>query len=566
MADSEDSYKMIEGKLSEIADMQNLIQLDILNLKNEIEKIKLISPSSISDKDLSRIVELKKIADSVETFKEWDKAVEEIRSLRDRVNRLDPGRISEMPVPSDSGQLNGLSKEIEEIRTMIQEASPAGIDPKEIDDLKAEVSAMRSSMSAKPGKAMPLPPPSPELRKEIRELSAKVDSISNEQSRLSNELKKSSPSRSFAPPSGKVASNVVDILQDMEERHNELAAKVDQLYAKSRPVPRPPEQIEPGAIREMDQKFDKLLHEFEETSKELSSMRTELENVKVSKESGEFDEIRELVDNNTESIQKLSSAIEENRMPEDLKSVMGVKPDLDEIKAKVLKLEDVKETKNVEMEEEIESLRKLVLGKMGEIDKNSAIFKAAELKKTVENNADSIEGLKKIIYKEADKRVQGVEDFIIKERIRDVEKRIDILSAKQAKLSSIKPISVPLSPLPPPPSPHKYSGKDVGKLEKKIDELEKTVKDAVTRKDIEKASHGRHIKDLDKLVEIVIANREDIDKMSPEFKSLKGDFDDTRRLARDIGKPPEMISLEKRIDEIEAKLRTLHVTSPMIIE
>jgi hypothetical protein len=81
----------VSDRMSQLEDLHRVLELDVINLNNEIERIKLMSPSPLPIEAEQRIVELERISKDIETFKLWKKTIEEVKFLRSVVMVPRPG-------------------------------------------------------------------------------------------------------------------------------------------------------------------------------------------------------------------------------------------------------------------------------------------------------------------------------------------------------------------------------------------------------------------------------------------------------------------------------------------
>jgi len=159
MAEEKDyasGMKDVIDKLSTVEDLQNMVQLDVINLKNELEKIRLTFSGSIASEADDHLVELQNLAKDVDLFKRWKQTVDEVRFLRDKV--MLPSQPSEAAAP---GEIDELRKDIEQMRMDMQarRAPSTAIDladlKEAIEDNKKAVENLRLMISDKPRGAMP---------------------------------------------------------------------------------------------------------------------------------------------------------------------------------------------------------------------------------------------------------------------------------------------------------------------------------------------------------------------------------------------------------------------------
>ncbi len=450
---SEDKWKGVMERISALEDLQNITQLDIINLKNEIERIKLSSPSPVPPEIEEKIIELEKIARDVETFRKWKQTVEEVKFLR--------SRIMETPPPA---------KEIEKIRDEIRKVREE-MERGKISSPPIDITSLRDAIE--------------ENRKTIEELKnmikaggkipdlGSVKKMVNENRKLVESLKaRLGSSFSGVPP----------------EAHGELEtlrSEIDNLESEIRKLKE--ERPEEEAKDEIDSLRKELFTKLEELNEKFGK--------------GDSEKLMRIVEANRASIERLKSLIsgedirkelEENRkFMNELKKLLGgrkrvaIPPD-HEMRRKMLaleqkvealgrKLEKMNRLKPIKLPElppppkttktaDLEKMRKdidRILSKMGDFVTKDEVEKGIlekrvktdqkliteeiekelnEIKKAIIRNEDQItsvasdvEGLKKevgtIEKREWGKVSELPEIGEIKERIKNLEKRIESLSS-----------------------------------------------------------------------------------------------------------------------------------------
>ncbi len=141
----EEKLNTVSSKLAELEDLQLVNKLDIINLKNEIEKLRL-TVSVPSPEALERINELGRIVENVEVFKKLKKLAENIdrvmanaqapEGLEDiigvvddidnRLKKLETQGRGMKPGGGKNGAASGvpgLSRQLEKLRLMAEENS-----------------------------------------------------------------------------------------------------------------------------------------------------------------------------------------------------------------------------------------------------------------------------------------------------------------------------------------------------------------------------------------------------------------------------------------------------------
>jgi hypothetical protein len=248
--------KDITEKLSTFEDMQNLFQLDIINLKNEIERLKLVSTSPLTEEVGEKLVELEKMTKDVELFKRWKQTVDEVKFLREKVMTMPPeapkpalARAVEKPAASD--EIRELRSEIEQVRKDMR--SKKAITPAiDTDDLKAAIEENRNAVenlklmiTEKPKGVVPdidyirsMTKENKRLLDDLRmkiemsrspissETHSELEKLHNEIIKLEEEVKRMKEQR----PAGKAAPK-----GEIDSLKHELYAKLDELNVKFGP-------------------------------------------------------------------------------------------------------------------------------------------------------------------------------------------------------------------------------------------------------------------------------------------------------------------------------------------
>ncbi len=110
-------------KISQLEDLQNLMQLDIVNLKSEIDRMKMMTPSPIPIETEKKIMELEKIADDIDTFRNWKKTVSEVGVLREKIMTLkgiEQGSMNEFLKKADIGTPGNITEEVRNLRNELE--------------------------------------------------------------------------------------------------------------------------------------------------------------------------------------------------------------------------------------------------------------------------------------------------------------------------------------------------------------------------------------------------------------------------------------------------------------
>ncbi len=201
----EDLLKTIRDKLTELEDMQLVNKLDIINMKNELDKIGLTSATSPDA--VEKMESLSRLLEKSDRIKKIERAYEDIEKVKSQIEKAKP---------PDSG---AMEKEIDSLRKKVSELESAG--PVEAGgavppELLKRVDRLEKSMSAgKPGRA---PPPLPlNIEEDIADLRKKVA-----------DLGKKGPSGPGPQPSLASLDNLQKIMtriEDIEKRRIQAPAK-----------------------------------------------------------------------------------------------------------------------------------------------------------------------------------------------------------------------------------------------------------------------------------------------------------------------------------------------------
>jgi len=297
MTESADEKKDLMNKLSSMEDIQNLFQLDVINLNNEIEKLKLSSSETpIPPATEEKIIEMANLSKDADLFKKWRETIEEVRFLREKIVR------GEAPVkqaePESSGSdLEGLRSEILEMREMINaKKSPPHVDLKDlrkaIEDNRKAVENLKLMITGEPKSAIP----------DIES----IRKMTKDNRRLIEDLKLKMGGSSYSFPS---------------ETHGE----VDKLHAEV-------EKLEQEIVRIKGERSIKTgKDDIENLKKELFTKLGDL-NVKFGPKSS--DEVKKAMEANRTSIEKLKSLIsgEETSIEEVKKELEDNRKFMNEIK------------------------------------------------------------------------------------------------------------------------------------------------------------------------------------------------------------------------------------------
>lgn len=320
--------KDLTDKLSALEDLQNLTQLDILNMKNEVEKLKLTSSSPLPKETEERIMMLQSIAKDVEMFKRWKQTIEEVKFLRDRLMGISPVNVT----PEDSGEFEQMKRSIEEIRDEIASRKSTPID---LDDIKLAIQDNRKAVenlklmiTDKPKGAMPDIEP---LRKMV-----------TENRRIVEDLKMKMDVSNFEVPAG--------MRRDLENLH----AEINNLEGEVRKIKT--DKIAPRSNDDMDHLRSELFSKLDDLNVKFGPKSSEEVKKAMEANKASIDRLKALISGEEMSIDSLKQEMNDNRkFMTEIKSVLLSKSANAGKKVTLVQDPDIK-TKLSKMEQRIEML------------------------------------------------------------------------------------------------------------------------------------------------------------------------------------------------------------------
>ena len=164
-----EKLKAIEDKVDGLQDTEQLTELDIINLKNEIEKIKIGTTTYIPDDIEEKVRRLEKLAENADIFEQWKRSISEIDVLRKSIEKTSSGTSSGIPYD--------FMESVEELKKMVS-AAKTGADPelvKRIEDLETRVRSIKPVRI--PENIGELKGPTDDIRRQIESLSKDVESL-----------------------------------------------------------------------------------------------------------------------------------------------------------------------------------------------------------------------------------------------------------------------------------------------------------------------------------------------------------------------------------------------------
>ncbi|NIP40472.1 MAG: hypothetical protein GTN39_03050 [Candidatus Aenigmarchaeota archaeon] len=559
-----DRLKNIEDKLTEIKDMQNIIELDVINLKNELEKIKLVSPSPIPPEVEERIVELEKISKDVDMFKEWGKTVEEVKFLRSKIMGIEKG---ERPPakPIEIPEIEGIRKQIEELRKELAARPAVPSKPPaapEIEEIRKEIGEMRKELAARP--AVPAKPAETTEIEEIRRQIA--------------DLKSSMLLKPGAKP-----PDTGDLRKAIEENRR----IIEDLRGG---IPKEKVSV-PG--------LNKLKIVVEENSRSIENLKLMVKTKHHTEVIPDVNELKKTIEENRHVIEDIRSRMSEakptgsssldTRVTELIDMVEGNRKIIEDLKVRVIKAEGRGGAGPSErMEDEIEELRNLLYSKLSDLHATTGDVRTEELKKMITENREAMEELKERVH--ATRTKKGVEfPLPMKERIGELEKEVVTLGKRMEK-AGLKPIELPKGMKFPSEGPPKVLARKLDKMKANVDDLlkrmktseiytkslvrkedlvalERTLKPKVPSEKERKIVSEDVYKDLENTKKAVVRNEDHINNLASDIEQLKNEISTVeKREWGEVTERPKLEDLIRRIEEIEHRLKSIGTSAPVFIE
>jgi len=91
----EEKIESLKDGISEIEDLETVDKLDIVNLKNEIDKIKLSTPQ-VSPDMLNKLKEMEKLSGKIGKIEKWKKIEADIDAIKSHMKNKDTGTSDEI--------------------------------------------------------------------------------------------------------------------------------------------------------------------------------------------------------------------------------------------------------------------------------------------------------------------------------------------------------------------------------------------------------------------------------------------------------------------------------------
>jgi len=354
--------KDVMEKISMLEDLHNVLQLDIINLKNEIEGLKLISSTHPLPEELGkRISEVERIAKDVELFKRWKQTVDEVKFLREKLMSLSSPKVEsevQQTVTGKDEEIENLRKEIEnlkkEIRAKKKFRMPIDIEnlKEAIEENKKAVENLKIMITEKPKGFIP-----------------DIDYIrdmTKENKRLLDELRMKIETSDYVP------SNVHKDIENLHAEILKLEEEVKRVKEEQKEV------LKAQGKGEMDSLKRELYVKLEELNKKFGLKEAEEIKKAIEANKASIEKLKNLVSSEEMALENLKKEINENRkfMAEiknmllskgGLKTKIEIPPD-PEMRKKILLLEQKLEYlgKKIEKMSEIKPVKlPELIGKKG---------------------------------------------------------------------------------------------------------------------------------------------------------------------------------------------------------
>lgn len=585
--------KSIEDKLSAMKDTQNIVELDMINLKNELEGIKLASPSPVPPEVSERIVELEKISKKIDVFKMWEKTVGEVRLLRSKVMGIEKtGRPVKPGKPPEASELEEIRQQMAELKGQ-RAAEPESVteppEASEIHEIRQQMAELREQM-ARPVKGKP-----PEAS-ELEEIKKKIADL-----RKQTAAKLAGMKRSPETPE----------IQELEKKIADLRSKV-----LMKPGVKP---LETGDLKKAIKENRKIINDLkgkvprkgvsisdlkslkkivEDNSRSIDNLKVMLITKHHTEVIPDVNELKKIIEENKHVIEKLRNRIAEvksgvsgaldARVTELVDIVEKNKRSIEDLKVRTIKAESKGGAELPErMEDEIEELRDLLFSKLGDLNVKTEKVRTDELKKMIIENREAMGSLRERVH--AIRTQKGTEfPLPLKDRIIELEKMVNRLN-KKIEGTGLKPIKIPTG-MRVPSSPSKTLLTKVDKLKKNVDDLLKRTKTSeiytrslVRKEDLvalenalkpqmmsekERKMVSENIyKELENVKKAILRNEDHINNMVSDVEGLKKGISAVEKHEWDEGSErPTLENLTKRIEEIEQRLKVMGTASPVFIE
>jgi hypothetical protein len=524
IGDSAVELKNIADKLITLEDLQNLTQLDMLNMKNEVEKLKLTSSSPISPEAEERLAKLQDISRDVDVFRRWKQTIEEVKFLRERL--MGPTPMPAMPA-TDADSISEIQKSIEDLRADFMARikaprPPAATDPAELEDMRQSIEEMRTEIRSK----KPAPVDLDGIRSAIAENREAVENLKHSIVR-----KPGGPMPDMEP------------LKKMMSENRKLIGDLKAMMESSQP------KAPTGMHKELDG-----LHA------EIMKLEDEMKKIKTARPP-----------------EKPARAKPGDEM-ERLRSELFGK--LDELNVKFMPKgsEEMKKAMDASRAS-IDKLKSLVVGEVTDI---------GSLKNEMNENRKFMAEIKNVLLSDKPQKGRKIvvpPDPEIKNRMQRIEQKFESLSAKMGKISDLKPIKLPDFPPVMPPLPPKGARAlefakpaEIEGIKKQVESIVSKMESYVTKDELEKGFLDKRLKTDEKLMtgdiykemneikKAILRNEDHITVVATDVERMKKEVGSVEKSEWGKDKEvPVIQDLKRKIDELEEKIDNMH-EGPVFIE
>ncbi len=510
-----DVVKAINDRLAELEDLQLVNKLDIINVKNELDKASLSGGPSSDDMD--KVGELRELVEKSDKLKKAEKLADDLEAMRDQLEgakRADTGKLknqieditAEMAkirermsamdkAPAQKGGKvpSGELSEIKERISKLETAKPGEIDLEVPEEIREEISRINEKIAGleKPASGAPAAP------KEILDKIGVIDEISSRIEQMSSSLQDQGTrlsgletSMTKAPAKGGKGAAATDLLVS---RIDLLEKKITEI-SKAKPAPAKAQKA-PQAPAD-DSKLDEL-------SKDLMMIKQRVDTIEASKPSGV----------SKADIEKLKASVPSA----DMSAVRGRMDKLETDLSKLAKLAMALKPIELPATEARAGVPKELQAKIKELESAIGSGVGEERFRTLEKRMDEMrQWLPEYIETNVKKKLEDLSRGVS-------EKVVEVERLKEEMVSStIEQL------LAQPATVNKMLGE---KLQKRIDDMEGKVKEMgtfVKPSDAKLTSLLKEIedmrKDMDELRKVMKATRsvsgEELEDMGIELKAL----------------------------------------------
>lgn len=617
--------KAVYDKLAELEDLQLVNKLDIINMKNELDKASLTGGPSPELAD--KLAELAKIAEKSENIKKAGELVEQLQKLKEELTGKAPADSS-----AAQARLDTIASEIQKLKGKISslEKRPAASPPRKGGGLEDMVKRIKKLETIRPHEAdLEVPP---DIRNELTELRKKVDAIGN--------LPKSVP------------KNILERMKDIGSLSSEIERLRRELDAQKSAMKSIKQPAEPDEIKERIEMLEAAVgsgkkqaeaHVPKGLDKKIERLEKRLEKLQErqeKKESGSVDEAKSMLESLKTQVMEQGKELLDIKADksgtQNLEDIDNMRLDLEEMKARIGEIEEkaarigvapdaLEEMRKFKGEfplEEFHELKKKVdaLEKKNEelkvlasglkpIDVPSSGKGDSSRFKEMENRIRSLErlvgdGMNEERFKTLEKKLEEMREWLPEYISTDVKHKLDDFRKEvEEKLKELDDVKTDVVQntidqlLAQPQNVSRLLGE---KLQKQVTDLQDKVKqiDSVVRpseaklttvlRDLDEAKRQLE-KEREALRDMEKKNAKDIEELSIELKALNSRLDshsgapvkaqDLSGIIRDIEilktkadwlestvHKFDLKQVHEKIEELEDRLSEHRTQTPLVIE